>query len=195
MLGQAPGSRLSQRGDGELAGAVRGEIRIALTPGDRRRQDELASGALSNHLLGRLLLADQSAEAVDVQGRPPVLLRDVEEVHRLDDARNGEEDIESTEGVHGLLHRVGHVAAFRDVAAHGDSPTALCLDLLGDRVGCVHVQVEEHDLGTLISQLQGDGAAHAAAGPGDQNPLVLHASYHDRQLLLGRVVRSATASS
>ena len=135
--------------------------------GDRGGIDDLAAGALGDHLLGRGLDAVDDAEDVDVEDLPQVVGRHVQEGLDLGDARVGDHDVDAAELVGGPVDEredgvaVGDVGRYRDRAATGVG------DLLGDRLGSRLVHVADGDGVPVAGQPQRDPPADPPAGTGD----------------------------
>ena len=105
----------------------------------------------------------------------PDLVRGLEAVDAAGavDAGVGEEHVDPAESVGGLRDECPDARGRGDVA--GDRGAA---DLLGHRAGVVGVEVVDHDAGALGGHPDGEGAADAAAGAGDDDPLVLELVHH-----------------
>ena len=104
----------------ELGRAVDAQQGEALVAGDRGRADDLAAGALLDHLPCRLGVAEEDAAAVDGVN-PVVLLRgDVQQCFGLRDARVGDEDVEGTELFGGVHDQLPDRIMIRHIAGQGN---------------------------------------------------------------------------
>ncbi len=129
----------------ELRCAVGNKTRIPLTGGDRRGVDDLATAALSDHLLGRFLRPDQHTEGVHVHHPVPDLFGDFEERLRLVEACVVEHHIE-------LGRTVSTVAAIKSLVESRRLTSTWCaaaiesrlLELGGDRLGSVEIEITDH---------------------------------------------------
>src|SRR5262249_52395687 len=82
-----------------------------------------------------------------------------------------DEDVDAPELRARPVHHVAQVARRGDVGGDGDGPAAHGRDLLGGALGPGGIQLGDGDVGTQAGELEGGGAADAAAPAGDDGGL------------------------
>ena len=115
----------------------------------------------------------------------PLFGRHVEDHAVAQDAGDVDEDVELAEVVERHLDDALARVHLADVLETGDGVAALALDLVDDFLGRagftaaavhVHAGVDDDDLGALGRHVDGDAAADAASGAGDDSCLTFEPS-------------------
>src|SRR5581483_9926780 len=177
VLDQPACRRLRDGERPELRHAVRNEVPEALAARDRSRVDDLPARALGDHLLRRLLRADDHAPGVDAHDLLEVLLVDLHEAARAIHAGVVEDDVQLAEGVDGLPDHRLHLCAVGDVDADRLRFPAVGRDRLRDAARRVCVQVGHEDLAALARDRPAGCGPDPAGTAGDDDDATLDSAH------------------
>ena len=164
----------------ELRDAVRDEVPEALPARDRSRVDDLAAGALRDHLLRRLLRADDHAPGVDADDLLEVRLVDLHEVARAVHAGVVEDHVQLAERFDGLLDHRLHLRTVGDVDA---DRLGGCRRSRRSSSATARAASASRSATTTLPAFGGDRLAGRGADPpgaaGDDHDAVLYTSHLD----------------
>jgi hypothetical protein len=152
-----------------ISSAIGRDIVKSLAAGDRGGVDDLAAGALGDHLARGLLHADQAAKPVHAHDEVPVFLGHVEKIHRLVDAGIVELDVQLSED--GPACAIIARTCMRSVTSTADVVTLPRGGLRRRRLACrdlcdlVTIDIGKTDIGAFVQQRFANGAANARAAP------------------------------
>lgn len=160
------GQGLGEAHDAQLGAGVVGLTPVAEQPGGRGGVDDAPVAGLVHVLVGGVR-HQHGADEVHVDDVDDLLRRHVGEVVVTDDAGVVDHDVDATELGDDGVHQVLDVHVLADVALDEEGGAAVDLDLFGEVRGIG--EVEEHDDGAALGELQGVRPAEAVGRAGDQD--------------------------
>ena len=168
---QLPGGGLGEADDAGFARAVVALPGVADQADDGGDVDD-AAGLLLEEAAGEGLGEQEGALEVDVQHRIPVGLAHAHQQAVPGDAGVVDQDVHLAGGGEDLLRGGCHAGGVGDVGPERPGPAAQCLDFRHRLGAGFRLQIHPGDVGAGGGQLQGDGLADAAPGPGHHGHLL-----------------------
>ena len=189
--GDAMLAKLRRHAEGQQAhgvfggGVSRVRCKPLLLQGDRRRQDEDMRVGRSAQVRQAGLRTQEGASDVDVHHQVIALERRMRRVGHADGARVVDQDVDTTEPGHGLLHRLLNLIFVAHVHGDRQRPAAQRLDLGGGVVdgprqpgiGLAGLG-GNNDVRAVFRGFERDRFANAPAGTGDEDGLALQGVVH-----------------